>query len=353
MIQPLVSIVVPIYKVPEKYLRKCIESCIYQTLKEIEIILVDDGSPDECGKICDEYAEDDSRIKVIHKENGGLVSARNAGFDSVKGVWHMYLDGDDWIDLNTCEDLLEKINDHPDIDVVFWNCIQELGDKSIKGKWEWKCEEAQMIYTGEECKELSRNVLIYKSGIATAYSKLIKTSYAQKNNICHDKRLKQGLEGTEFSLRVFYYASKSMFIKKYYNHYLYNPDSISKSVNEKNTQYGIDCIKRMYDDILSFDNRGAFLNALYQRTVYALIAFAMNTYYHPNNPDGVLKASRKYADIIKKCEICQEAINKTSYRDFDRYRMIVLFMLKYKMYPFIKPIAVIKQKMLSKGYYNY
>ena len=101
--QPLVSIIVPIYKVPERFLRQCIESCINQTLREIEIILVDDGSPDTCGKICDEYANKDLRVKVIHKENGGLVSARNAGFDIVKGEWHMYLDGDDWIDENTCE----------------------------------------------------------------------------------------------------------------------------------------------------------------------------------------------------------------------------------------------------------
>lgn len=71
--QTLVSIVVPIYKVPEKYLCQCIESCINQTLRDLEIILVDDGSPDKCGEICEEYAKIDARIKVIHKENGGLA----------------------------------------------------------------------------------------------------------------------------------------------------------------------------------------------------------------------------------------------------------------------------------------
>ena len=82
---PKVSIIVPVYKV-EKYLRKCIDSIINQTLKDIEIILVDDGSPDNCGKICDEYAAKDTRIKVIHKENGGLSSARNAGMEVAEGV---------------------------------------------------------------------------------------------------------------------------------------------------------------------------------------------------------------------------------------------------------------------------
>ena len=76
MKEPLVSVIVPVYKVPEKFLRKCIESLIGQTLENIEILLVDDGSPDDCGKICDEYANKNENIKVIHKENGGLSAAR-------------------------------------------------------------------------------------------------------------------------------------------------------------------------------------------------------------------------------------------------------------------------------------
>lgn len=349
----LISIIVPIYKVPEQYLRRSIESCVNQTLKNIEIILVDDGSPDDCGKICDEYAVKDHRIKVIHKENGGLVSARNAGYDIVKGEWHMYLDGDDWIDLNTCEDILKRINDQPDIDVVFWNYIQELGDKSIKGKCEWKCEEAQMIYTGEECKELSRNVLIYKSGIATAYSKLIRTSYSREYGIRHDDRLKQGLEGTEFSLRVFYYASKVLFVREYYNHYLYNPDSISKRIDEKNTQYALDCLSVMTEDVSAFNNKEAFMKALFQRTIYALIAFAMNTYFHPNNKDGIIKSTMKFAKVISGNNICRYAIKETPLGDMDKQRRIALLLLKTRMYLLLKPIASLKQKLLKKGYYNY
>jgi len=88
-----ISIIVPIYKVPEQYLRKCIESVMSQTLTDIEILLVDDGSPDKCGNICDEYAKKDSRIKVIHKKNGGLSSARNAGFLEATGKWIMFVDG--------------------------------------------------------------------------------------------------------------------------------------------------------------------------------------------------------------------------------------------------------------------
>ena len=102
MYSTLVSIIVPCYNV-EAYLPKCVNSILEQTYKKIEIILVDDGSPDNCGKICDEYAKKDERIKVIHKENGGLVSARNAGYDVATGDWMMYVDGDDWLDADCCQ----------------------------------------------------------------------------------------------------------------------------------------------------------------------------------------------------------------------------------------------------------
>lgn len=87
--EDLISVIVPVYNV-EKYINKCIDSIINQTYTNLEIILVDDGSPDNCGKICDEYAKKDKRIKVIHKENGGLSDARNAGIDIAKRTIHFF-----------------------------------------------------------------------------------------------------------------------------------------------------------------------------------------------------------------------------------------------------------------------
>lgn len=97
---PTISVIVPVYKV-EPYLNRCVDSILRQTYQDFELILVDDGSPDRCGEICDEYARQDSRIHVIHKENGGLSDARNAGIDWVEANsdsrWLIFADSDDWV----------------------------------------------------------------------------------------------------------------------------------------------------------------------------------------------------------------------------------------------------------------
>lgn len=104
----LISIIVPIYNV-ERYLRRCIDSIISQSYSNIEIILIDDGSPDECGKICDEYSKKDSRIKVIHKENEGVSSARNLGLEIISGKYLTFVDPDDYIEKEMIEKLYEWI----------------------------------------------------------------------------------------------------------------------------------------------------------------------------------------------------------------------------------------------------
>ena len=102
------SVIVPIYKV-EEYLTRCVDSILAQMYSDFEVILVDDGSPDGCPKICDEYKEKDSRVRVIHKPNGGLVSARNAGIAAAKGEYITYVDGDDWVKPNLLQFIHDRI----------------------------------------------------------------------------------------------------------------------------------------------------------------------------------------------------------------------------------------------------
>lgn len=116
---PKISIIIPVYNV-EKYLVECLDSVLAQTFNDFECIVIDDGSPDNCPAICDEYARKDNRIKVIHKKNGGVSSARNVGLDAVRGEWVVFVDSDDWIDKRYLE-------------VLYANAIKQGVDVSIGG----------------------------------------------------------------------------------------------------------------------------------------------------------------------------------------------------------------------------
>jgi glycosyltransferase involved in cell wall biosynthesis len=126
---PLVSIIVPVYKV-EKYLDRCMESLLNQTLTDIEIILVEDGSPDGCPGMCDEYESKDSRVKVVHKQNGGLGLARNSGMEHATGEFIGFVDSDDFVE-TTMYETLYKTSQEYGVDTVYCNCAFYKDDKSI------------------------------------------------------------------------------------------------------------------------------------------------------------------------------------------------------------------------------
>lgn len=128
---PKVSIIVPIYNV-EKYLDRCMDSLLNQTLKDIEIIMVDDGSPDNCPQMCDEYAKKDSRVKVVHKENAGLGYARNSGLDVATGEYVAFVDSDDYVALDMYENLYSAIKKW-DTQMVLCGFNEVLYNKSEKG----------------------------------------------------------------------------------------------------------------------------------------------------------------------------------------------------------------------------
>lgn len=127
--KPKISVIVPVYNV-ENYLSRCVDSLLNQTLRDIEIILVDDGSPDKCPEMCDEYAKMDNRVHVIHKENGGLSSARNEGLKYIKGEYYMFVDSDDWIDTETCKVCYEEII-ASESDCLMFSYTKEFGNHSI------------------------------------------------------------------------------------------------------------------------------------------------------------------------------------------------------------------------------
>ncbi len=132
-VEPKISIIVPVYKV-EPYLRKCLDSIVNQTYRNLQIILVDDGSPDNCGKICDEYAARDRRIEVIHQENGGVSAARNAGLNLADGDYIGWVDSDDWIEPGMYGYLLENALKYG-ADIAVCSRFERYKNKSVRRGW--------------------------------------------------------------------------------------------------------------------------------------------------------------------------------------------------------------------------
>ncbi len=217
-----VSVIIPIYKV-EKYLDECIRSVVKQSHTNLEIILVDDGSPDACPAMCDKWADKDDRIQVIHKENGGLSDARNAGMKTMTGDYVLFVDSDDYLANNMVEELLEKANQYS-CDIVMCN-------KTVVTKTNQKKElddESVQVFEGDDIVE---NYLYQRNDFCSGiWNKLIKME------IIKDLEFPKGINSEDYYMYSFiYYRAKKMIkYNKCLYYYRIRKGSICKSgVNDQ------------------------------------------------------------------------------------------------------------------------
>lgn len=236
--KPLVSVIVPIYKV-EPYLERCIHSIISQTYQNLEIILVDDGSPDKCGEICESFAQSDSRIKVYHKENGGLSDARNFGVEHASGEYIAFIDSDDYIAPNYIDylfTLLKKYN--ADISAC---CMTKTNEDTADYRANDKIPNEQLLTGKEACMELFGALYLV---LVTAWGKLYRSDIVKKypfpiGKICED-------EAT--TCKYYYEANRVAVGNKCLYAYYQNPEGIM------NTNGNI----LNSDKIWSFEHRAKF-----------------------------------------------------------------------------------------------
>lgn len=218
---PLVSIIIPVYKV-EDVLRRCVDSVLGQSIADIEVILVDDGSPDGCPHMCDRYAEADKRVRVVHKENGGLSDARNRGLDIATGDYVMFVDSDDYIEQDSCERFLEAMKE-TGVDIV-------LGDWRVSPGKD-KPDHYSSLVEGKAyaTKDFILRVLDAGEWYPCACFMFCKRSLIEECGL----RFAVGLlhEDMEMQPRIFLAAESIACIKyKFYN-YIKRPGSIMKSSN--------------------------------------------------------------------------------------------------------------------------
>lgn len=318
---PLISIIIPVYKV-EKYLEKCIESVLNQTYKKLQIILVDDGSPDNCGDICDRYAKMDERIEVIHKENGGLSDARNAGLKVVRGEYIGFIDSDDYVSKEMFENMYNTLISN-NADVSICNFYTVIDDKNIIKNEDNGIEIYNKL-------EILKEVLLDKKIQSYAWNKLY------KKELFKDIEYPVGKKYEDIGT-TFYILEKCNKVAvsgrpEYY--YLTRGDSI---VNNNTESTVIDYIKLISDRYDYIDQKYEELRKynVYYITKTLLTAFT-DAFYLKDNSEDFLNVLNNFFDKVKEIFKNNEADVITLFNEEQKMQLYVLLNNKELFYKLLK-----------------
>lgn len=232
---PKVSIVVPCYKV-EKYLDRCVKSLTSQSLQDIEIILVDDGSPDKVPQMCDKWRELDSRIKVIHKKNAGLGFARNSGLELARGEFVTFVDSDDYVELNTYEILYNTAKEKK-ADIVYFGLKKEYKQGHYTNH---KNVESIIEYNGEEIDKIIPDFIAsapyqkseykYEMSVCTTF---LRKQIIDDNNLKFVSERDYASEDLIFQLDLLTQSKKIVFIPNIFYNYCWNGNSLTRTVSQE------------------------------------------------------------------------------------------------------------------------
>lgn len=332
------SIIVPIYGV-ERYLHKCVDSILAQTFTDFELILVDDGSPDNCPKICDEYKDKDSRVHVIHKPNEGLVAARNTGIDAAKGKYICYVDGDDWVSPILLETVWNKVLSKMAVDMVVYQGVRQFVNKQVplpegpeEGLYEKKRLKKDVYpYMMYDCRKPFCHGLVFP----VAWNKVFQRELLVKHR-CKEKRIRMG-EDNAFVFECLYASNNVFFINDslyYYNQL--NAGSMTNNYDPnrfENNRYMIDYMERNMggkDPII--DNQ---LNAF--KAYWLMMAV-----FHEIKCGRPLKLARGHiAKSIKKNHSTEDIVLK----GLPKSAQIFIALLKNKQYMLTLVLAYLVTKL--------
>ena len=263
MTTPLISVIVPVYRV-EEYLERCVKSILSQTYKILEVILVDDGSPDQCPAICDACAEKDVRVKVIHQENKGLSGARNAGIDAASGEYLAFVDSDDYVSPHFIEELYQLLQD---TDCAIGQCRFSYvkGDGLVE-----EGDSAFCIYRGESLMEQLYGPEEKATCFVVAWNKLYRAELFKETGIRYPEGRIHEDEATTY--RLFHEAKKLAFLDRaLYGYYTENGGSITSVFSAKRLQW-----LTAHEERIAFFKKNGYeklLPAAYRKLCDACITF--------------------------------------------------------------------------------
>ena len=289
MTTPLISVIVPVYRV-EEYMERCVKSILSQTYKNLEVILVDDGSPDQCPAICDACAEKDARVKVIHQENKGLSGARNAGIDAASGEYLAFVDSDDYVSPHFIEELYQLLQD---TGCAIGQCRFSYvkGDGLVE-----EGDSAFCIYRGESLMEQLYGPEEKATCFVVAWNKLYRAELFKETGIRYPEGRIHEDEATTY--RLFHEAKKLAFLDRaLYGYYTENGGSITSVFSAKRLQW-----LTAHEERIAFLKKNGYeklLPAAYRKLCDACITFYFRCTEQVKDAEELKKELRKRLETYR------------------------------------------------------
>lgn len=327
----MISIIVPVYNVAP-YLPQCLDSLVNQTYRDLEIICVNDGSTDDSLRILREYEARDKRVKVINQTNQGLSGARNTGIEKAEGEWMMFVDSDDWMDIQCCEILIQNINEATDL--CFFNYIRESNRKSSP---QYIFDKERRSYTPQNFHQLYVR-LIAPTGkelahpekldsLSTAWGKIYKSSIIKEHQILFVSTKEIGTEDLLFNVYYFTWIKEAIYLPNPFYHYRKNNiTSLTKLYKPRLAEQWELLFSKIEEWIRPMNDRD-LEEAIQYRRALSLIGQGLNITFSTKN----YSEQRMELSLLLRSEQYQRAIQSLSFSQFPIYWKVFYGMAKYQM----------------------
>lgn len=362
MDSPLFSIIVPIYNTPEEYLKACIDGIGGQTLKELEILLIDDGSGEKTAELCDACAQTDPRVRVIHQVNQGVSAARNRGIREARGQWIMFADADDWLERNACESLYRILKDS-DCDMLLFNMTKEYPGRQEKLNYGLEDGTVYDMSRAEVREKLYRRAMLPpntdQGRFCTIYyscDKVFRRTFLQENGLAYPVGLPKS-EDKVFILTCLEKLGKLHYVSLPLYHYRMNDQSVCHKYSDTADSDRRQLAKLLFEIASRMDRELAEKkqDPSYQqisrdcnRFIFGIISDVLNLkYYHPNNPNK--KNRNRAARAFLEEEPFRTAIRDCSYSELPGEAKLKKLLLSCGMVSVFQGIYRVNRKLIGKG----
>ncbi len=344
-----VTFIVPIYNA-EKYLYNCLESIRNQTLKEIEVILINDGSRDESLRICNEFCKKDNRFKLINKGNSGVSDSRNIGIKTAQAEYLMFVDADDWLEPEAAEICYENIKKF-NVDICQFNYFFNYENgKQIKGETFGK---KLIKKTYKDRTFLQCNVIAYKyvkvkkredyiGRIRGCWSKMFSTKFIKKNNLFFDTDL-EIQEDTCFYVKALEKMKKMIIIDANLYHYRQNKDSVTRSFDSKKWEKCVKVLEKIQNFWKETEKNNDIEQCIYILAFELLVEYIKHDIFNFNKDCKYKEKKKKLKEVINSPTYVEVIIN-LKYKYLIKSQKIIYFLLKRKFYRIIYLLNYIKDK---------